>query len=1338
MTYPWTPLSRRFTDADTDAEIVVVGSGYGGGVAASRLARAGRDVMVLERGREIAPGHYPKTGEAAADAFQITLSHSGDTVGARDGLYDLRVGDDVNVLVGCGLGGTSLINANVAIEPLREVLKTWPEPYREDTGILAPYYDRARAMLGTTTYPADKTLPKLDALERAAEGLGKPFRRAPINVTFEDGYNAAGLWQPACTDCGDCVSGCNYGAKNTTLMNYLPDAKAFGATLLTGAEVIHLTRNDDTAQRNWTLHVLCLDTGDTRDVTADVVVLAAGTLGSTEILLKSERAGLPLSDTLGSRFSGNGDVWAFGYNANIPAGADRAPVFAVGAGPNAPDRPHFQPGPCITGVIDLRDTPELTDGLIIEEGVMPGALATAYAVAFPALDALMGDPSRFGDLPERLMDARDMGAVLEQHPERLPDMAYQGPVSRTVPFLVMAHDASAGHLEIEQDRVVVRWPGGGLDPAILRDETWVRRASDVLRAEYLPNPLWQDAFNNRVTTVHPLGGCPMGDDVTTGTVDADCRVFARDGTLHPGLLVCDGAALPGAVGVNPHLAITAVAERAIERFAEANAWHIDWSPAPQQDRAIIPVTPAFDIVAMLDSALATLDTLEDVIRGGKAFVIYAAFVKAWTTLAEYLEPLDLPDAATAVKPLTEGDAPDTIVLPVLKQLRTVLADIRDAVANDDLPWAITTAEDFIGDPSPAVHFPERMTGHLSAIGTHDAPPPSDPYGAAVAGPVNCTLDDTRIFAPSVKTAITPPDGTAQILSGTLSSDALGGTFGIKGTFRFLMPDAQDIDAWEMIYDGTLTPDKGTGKPLHFLGKKRLQRREGSHWWRDLTELFVTVSDDTGTPVAHGILNVGFEDLIGQARTLTFEYTDDALAQSWAHVQSLIANAPPADWPDTVAGHDFRSAFVKACLATTLARNVDAAGTAETYYRGTVFARMGGLVLRSYGGIFSYMANATAAEAGEDMPQPDGLPRPERHHPRVAPGRYLALTRYRRDETPANGAVILAGGFGTKASSFAMPTVDRTIVHELLDHDFDVWLFDYRGSGAIDASLHPFTLDDVAREDWPAALDLIRDIAQPKRLQAVVHCIGSMSLFMAILGGHARVDGIVASQLAAHPITNWFNYAKADGDVARAIAHGLPDRALAILKGLGLPADMIELAKRGLPVVDPRSPGPLDPGILFGATLDALLYTVPSFSPVPCNSPTCHRINGIFGPSYRHENLNDATHTAIRHVFGPVSTEPFIHISRIFGAGHLLSMDGKTDYLANRHLIDMPVTFIAGAKNPEMLPEATLRTQKWLADGPSPPPLDRIVFPDYGHMDCFIGKHAARDIFPRIRESLLRI
>lgn len=552
-------------------DAVVVGSGYGGGVAASRLARAGRKVCVLERGREIRPGEYPNAMLSASREIQIDgpLGH----FGSRTGLFDIRQNDDINVIVGCGLGGTSLINASVCLKPDPRVFADprWPRSVRDDVGSgLEQGFSRAQEMLRPASYPNSfPALPKLQALEAIADFFVSEktaptgiFSRPPINVTFETGVNHVGVWQNATDGNGDDVTGSNDGAKNSTLMNYLPDARNYGAEIYTEIAVRRIERGDG---GNWRVHYQLLGLGRERfdaptlALTADLVVLAAGVLGSTEILLRSKAAGLPLSDELGAGFSGNGDALAFAYNC------DRE-IVAIGRGANG--SPDFA-GPCITGLIDLRGTPDLDDGMVIEEGVLPGALAGMLPSSFAAGSKLIG----------RDTDTRDTQEELGRELESLAGGAYVGALRNTMTFLVMAHDDSNGRLRLVNDRLRVEWPDVGKQEIFKKIEARLEEATRALGGTYINNPIWNDLFDQRLVTVHPLGGCPMAEDATRGVVDGYGRVFAGANTsaVHDGLYVLDGSIIPRSLGVNPLYTITALSERNIAKLAQDRGWPIDYT-----------------------------------------------------------------------------------------------------------------------------------------------------------------------------------------------------------------------------------------------------------------------------------------------------------------------------------------------------------------------------------------------------------------------------------------------------------------------------------------------------------------------------------------------------------------------------------------------------------------------------------------------------------------------------------------------------------------------------------------------------------------------------------------
>ncbi|MGH9453190.1 MAG: alpha/beta fold hydrolase [Terriglobia bacterium] len=559
-----TRLSSPVEQIGDHYAVVVVGSGYGGGIAASRLARAGQRVCVLERGRELQPGEYPDTELEAVAQMQ---AHSLDGhVGSRTGLFDFHISPDINVLVGCGLGGTSLINANVSLRADPRVFQdsVWPEELRKDLhSLLEEGYGHSEAMLKPIPYPNSTPLNKLEALQRSARALNKPFKLPPINVTFETGVNVAGVHQEACILCGDCVSGCNHRAKNTTLMNYLPDAWNHGAEIYTQVCVRQLER----AGNGWRVHYQILDTGRERFdaptlfVNADLVVLAAGVLGSTEILLRSRQT-LTLSGQLGHRFSSNGDVLGFTYDG-------ASPIDGIGFGARSP-KGRTPVGPCITGFIDMRDAPNLNDGMIIEEGSIPGALAGFLPAAFAASAAALGVNPSTSEVGEAEAKARETESLLLG--------AYHGAVENTQTYLVMTHDSGDGEMVLEGDNLAVRWPGVGREPIFQKVNETLRKATVPLEGVYVENPIWSKLTNRNLITVHPLGGCVMAEDAEHGVVNHKNQVFSgRSGTaVYENLYVMDGSVVPRPLGVNPLLTISALAERSCAILAKERGWSINY------------------------------------------------------------------------------------------------------------------------------------------------------------------------------------------------------------------------------------------------------------------------------------------------------------------------------------------------------------------------------------------------------------------------------------------------------------------------------------------------------------------------------------------------------------------------------------------------------------------------------------------------------------------------------------------------------------------------------------------------------------------------------------------
>jgi cholesterol oxidase len=521
-------------------DAIVIGSGYGGGVSASRLARAGKRVAVLERGREFLTGEFPSRFPDLRNELQVSGKRL--RTGSETALYDVRVGEDMHVLVGCGLGGGSLVNAGVALRPEPRVFAdpVWPGQVRQD-GLLEEGFRLAQAWLRPASHPRAAEMTKFKALAAAGRALGTGAVAPPVVVSFEETVNAAGIKQPACTLCGDCCAGCNVGAKNTVAMTYLPDAVRHGAEVFTQIKVRHIAK---VREGGWRVHArrLAQQGEAASDVVlfAPIVVLAAGTLGSTEILLRSRAHGLALSDRLGEHFSANGDIIAFGYGA-------RTVVNGVGVG-HPSKVPGLEIGAAVSGQLDFCNEQDLSQELHVQEGVLPSALAPILPVLF-------------------VPNGRLLGAV-----QSLIKGVYKGPFASLQTFFAVSHDSASGRFRLEEDRLQLSWPGVGDEPVYRRLDAILTAIARETGGDYVKNPLAGTVMGHQPATAHPLGGCGMGHDRGSGVVDHKGQVF--DGTpglgptaTHEGLFVVDGAVMPRSLGVNPLLTITALAERALMHLA---------------------------------------------------------------------------------------------------------------------------------------------------------------------------------------------------------------------------------------------------------------------------------------------------------------------------------------------------------------------------------------------------------------------------------------------------------------------------------------------------------------------------------------------------------------------------------------------------------------------------------------------------------------------------------------------------------------------------------------------------------------------------------------------------
>ena len=553
-------------------DAVIVGSGFGGSVMAHRLAEAGMRVCVLERGKPYPPGSFPRSPTAMRDNFW-------DPSEGRFGLFDFWQFSGLDAVVSSGLGGGSLIYANVLIRKdekwfvqedlARGGYEYWPVTPRE----LEPHYERVERMLGAQQYPYQhepfSDTPKLVALRLAAERLGQQwiapnlavaFRRGDtpgVGLPLADGTadNMFGAPRFTCRMCGECNNGCNFGSKSSLDLTYLSRAAALGAELRTGAEVRRISPHGHGYLTQYVARTLGdgdgpRSTPPVRTLVSDYLILAAGTLGSTFLLLQHAREGGPfrtLSPRLGTRFSGNGDLLTFVLQAKD------------GARPRQLD-PTI--GPVITSAIRIPDALDggaaTGRGFYVQDAGYPNFVAWLAELGGPRATPL-GRALRFvGAYVRRLLRLSSDTTLGAELAEALGEAVLTG---ASMPLLNMGRDTPDGMMSINRaGRLDVDWQPSASEDYLQGVRRQSERIANELGGEYRENPL---STLRRLITVHPLGGCPMGRHPEEGVVDAYGEVFG-----FPGLFVADGSVMPGPVGPNPALTIGALSDRFAERLAE--------------------------------------------------------------------------------------------------------------------------------------------------------------------------------------------------------------------------------------------------------------------------------------------------------------------------------------------------------------------------------------------------------------------------------------------------------------------------------------------------------------------------------------------------------------------------------------------------------------------------------------------------------------------------------------------------------------------------------------------------------------------------------------------------
>ncbi len=526
-------------------DVVIVGSGFGGSVAALRLTEKGYRVAVLEAGRRFADDEFAKTSWNLRKylwAPQLKCF----------GIQRIHLLRNVMVLAGAGVGGGSLVYANTLYRPLKPFYEDRQWAHITDwQDELEPFYDQASRMLGVVTNPT--TTPSDVVMQKVAKDMGveDSYHPTPVGVFFgepgkpaDDPYfGGAGPTRTGCTECGGCMSGCRVGAKNTLVKNYLYLAEKLGAKVFPLTTVTRLRQDNG----KWTIDVKRTGGRQKAVFTADQVVVAAGTWGTQQLLHQAKATTLPkISAKLGELTRTNSES-------------------IIGAGRFSVDPENdFTRGVAITSSIH---PDEITHIEPVRYGKGSNAMGLLQTLA---TDGTKSTPRWLQFIREAIKHPLKLLRLLSVH--RWSE--------RTVILLVMQSLDNSITTFLKRGKLSSKQGHGEPNPAFIP----AGHEANLLAAKHIDGMAggtWGELFNIPLTA-HFIGGCAIAATEEAGVIDPYHRVFN-----YPGLSVVDGAAISANLGVNPSLTITAQAERAFSLWPNKG----EQDQRPEQDRPYRRINP---------------------------------------------------------------------------------------------------------------------------------------------------------------------------------------------------------------------------------------------------------------------------------------------------------------------------------------------------------------------------------------------------------------------------------------------------------------------------------------------------------------------------------------------------------------------------------------------------------------------------------------------------------------------------------------------------------------------------------------------------------------------------
>lgn len=1376
------PLNLHF-------DVVVIGSGYGGAVAANHFSACkipGKEtnngqasVCVLERGKERLPGTFPTGFSDLPGELRLNGTEADTPGGNAQGLFEIRVGTAASAVVANGLGGGSLINAGVMLTPEDKVLDSWPSALG-GADKLGEYYEKACRALGvldasgnrntidrTSKSPVDKyrTLQQLAGIHSTT---GKSLSEAvPITVALE-AEQGAPVATDVCIDCGDCAQGCNHNAKKSLDTNLLAKAALNGAEIFTGATVLKFDKTED----GWEVFATYTDptrskrTAEPVRIRCSKLVVAAGTYASNELMFRSQAestSNLDFSDKLGSNFSGNGDNIAAITNCESPVN--------IAADETVPPAQR-QVGPTITGMIDLRKDSEIP--IALQELSIPAALK--------------------GVLTEVIGFVRIVNGLTDNDTANLPNSDEICYVSRdtlnhTAILIMMGNDGASGRLIYNKKTktVSLQWPEAH---SSVRNQLYKAQISALqelakknlgskvtVHDNPARNPLGEglqktmDIPEGPVMTVHPLGGCCIGNDAKSGVVNSNGEVFVRQVNLtskeapnaseekeqhgkqknkvYDGLVVLDGSIIPGAPGINPALSITALSLRAVENLTNQWGWQenqfcstatnikrprfrkIATDTAPDKLPTKVALTERLIGKAVLQSS-----------EGPKEVLLELSMQSAPVKIADYTNNVT---RAIPLESANNSHSTNTIRIFDYKKWQQ-LTDPEQALRYRD-------------NDSDAGYDNWMKERRFFDIAPDDYLDKISLFTANVTGNIELFTESTIPAATRLSNGFATwisNRGAREILNGDEESTILQKLKMVAG-FKDMMPlwkhGGRKRHLTYSMYIQKPTQVAPCFKnlvttPVAFKGIKTFRYTPKSNPWRQMSEIdLLSFPGLKNTYKPRLVLDLFYMARkkspllsIVQEDTLPDGYTDLTMF-SMRFMRELLLHhffsfmAPHDRAPDK---HNTRH------YQAQLKRSWPPADATLDYH--------------------SEIYNQSALPQQIRHLKPNGYwfevdhERPEcanSNFNRKNPNSHFLkahLTHYPGQDTTQNDTpVLLIHGYSASGTTFAHPELKPGLAEYLHNEGKDVWVLDMRTSCALYSGSHPWTFEDMAFCDIPAAINLMLEKTGAQQVDIVAHCMGAVMLSIAILGKDKDKDKrkaspnshisnhirrIVLSQ--AGPVLKFSAANTFRAFMMHYLKNMLPDQDFAFFPALAhakqaalnegnYEAGLAETLPNGVTGADQM--------------IDRLLATLPYPDeheyrleyPALGTSPFVrerHRMDILYGKTFSLRKMSNGVLKNLSDFFGPLSIETVKQTIYFANNAQITDHHGNKILRSTDSIRDhwqMPTLWIHGQENGLIDPISPVLTQRLFDEaGTGSGNFRAEILPYFGHQDSLMGSMSAKN------------